>query len=995
MEMVQTLGMGNCVYIRYEGDYVIRFQHLYPGSITVKEGDSVEYGQVVGKMGHSGNSTGTHLHVDMWSGTVNGNNTGLDFSNFLDATNPRPSKISNAVSSLDGFLFIGDSITVGLEKNGKVDGKDLTFVGSTGSTPKQWLEDKTPASGEKTYSRLPKDSDSIKGISIMLGTNEVSQTEEYKQLIEKIHEKYPEKPIYVQKIMSFIYNSKSMDIEVANYNSSMQQFCNDKDYATFIDATKDVEISDDGIHPTAKGYKTLAKNIKNAITSIKDNGGTSTTLKPEDEQKTTDEITEDEEDFINKAPKEFQGTIKLKRITPSKNPGSLEQNAGIKTIELKYVEPETFEGYVNSGDEKALSTFTLSEDYSEIITAKWSYEGGLKVESNSGIDYRNLTASYAMPYEYPMMYHVTGKDALFSQRLMYLVLGSSVDMVLVDNVTTTQTKVTTIQTTTTKGKPGTDSTTSQSITNTSYSYKENVYTTTELGAVNSWWAKRSSTFSINSNMSTSYGDGQTSQSNEKDKIITTQEKIEETIANYNINSSNTDFESNHEPFATIYNGSRSKGNTQANWLFQFMGENDRTANMVELTKYLLYKATGVDYGVTNFEDITFGNMEGISSGYSGNDIMFDFIASWENSALYQYMKSDSTEGYNSNVYIYKCVTEDKKSYKCVEDIGMNNGTRNFGFGVCHYNPRDVGLMKQDLYAEEGINIADSKYMQEGTLIDVEIVDRIKRKIIDQKRTEITNLTQGLDLTENQINALIDLSYQRGNINGFVSAYKQYGNTDELRNHFSFNDPNSSRTNARWQLFHNGVYKSGTGETLDPKNYMGGTIGEKGDGYDEVFKSASGKTYKLFIQNRYSNVPYWGSNIKQAGCGPTSAAIILSGFGINDGPQAVAQYAANGSWGGECYFFTSRGLKCEQAGVDWNRATQHLKNGNPMVASINGPITINGSYYTGHFITFLDIKDDKIFIGDPYNDGYCAGTSWQKISFLQNSGAFGQFFFVSK
>ena len=545
---------------------------------------------------------------------------------------------SNVVSSLNGFLFIGDSITVGLEKNGKVDGKNLTFVGSTGSTPKQWLEDKTPASGEKTYSRLPKDSDSIKGISIMLGTNEVSQQEDYKKLIEKIHEKYPNKPIYVQKI----FNQLKYTNEILLYNNSMMDFCNNADYATFIDATKDVEISSDGIHPTTKGYKTLAKNIKNAITSIKDNGGTSTTLKPEDEQVTTDEITEDEQvttdeitedeqDFINETPKEFQGTIKLKRITPSKNPGILEQNAGIKTIELKYVEPETFEDYVKSGDGKALSSFTLSEDYSEIITAKWSYDGGLKLESNSGMDYRNLTANYAMPYEYAMMFHVTGKDALFSQRLMYLVLGSSVDMVLVDNVTTTQTKVTTVETTTTKSAPGMGSTTSQKPGKISYSYKENVYTTTELGAVNSWWSKRSSTFSINSNMSTSYEDGNTSQKDDGDKIITTQEKIEETIASYTINSSNTDFESNHEPFATIYNGSRAKSNTQANWLFQFMGENDRTANMVELTKYLLYKATGVNYGVTNFEDIDFtsggyGFFEGGTSGLSGNaGIIYDFF----------------------------------------------------------------------------------------------------------------------------------------------------------------------------------------------------------------------------------------------------------------------------------------------------------------------------------------------------------------------------------
>lgn len=185
------------------------------------------------------------------------------------------------------------------------------------------------------------------------------------------------------------------------------------------------------------------------------------------------------------------------------------------------------------------------------------------------------------------------------------------------------------------------------------------------------------------------------------------------------------------------------------------------------------------------------------------------------------------------------------------------------------------------------------------------------------------------------------------------------------------------------------------ETI-PQNGDDGTTAENGDGYDQTFKSSSGKTYKLYIQNRYSNVPYGNGTVSSDGCGPTSAAIVLSGFGKNDTPATVARsYAANGSWAGECKFFTDRGLKAHPEGVDWNKALKHLKEGNPMVASITSGITINGSYYNAHFITFLDYKDNKIFIGDPYNDGNVTGTSWQKVDFLKNSGAFGQFFYVSE
>lgn len=42
-----------------------RFAHMIAGSVTVKNGDTVEVGQILGKMGSTGNSTGTHLHYEV------------------------------------------------------------------------------------------------------------------------------------------------------------------------------------------------------------------------------------------------------------------------------------------------------------------------------------------------------------------------------------------------------------------------------------------------------------------------------------------------------------------------------------------------------------------------------------------------------------------------------------------------------------------------------------------------------------------------------------------------------------------------------------------------------------------------------------------------------------------------------------------------------------------------------------------------------------------
>lgn len=53
--------IGNYVIIKFE-EYYAFFAHISPGTISVKEGQKVNIGDIVGKVGHSGNSTAPHLH---------------------------------------------------------------------------------------------------------------------------------------------------------------------------------------------------------------------------------------------------------------------------------------------------------------------------------------------------------------------------------------------------------------------------------------------------------------------------------------------------------------------------------------------------------------------------------------------------------------------------------------------------------------------------------------------------------------------------------------------------------------------------------------------------------------------------------------------------------------------------------------------------------------------------------------------------------------------
>ncbi len=58
-------GYGNYVKIQHDNNYVTIYGHLSPGTIAVSVGQEVTAGQYLGKMGSSGNSSGTHLHYEI------------------------------------------------------------------------------------------------------------------------------------------------------------------------------------------------------------------------------------------------------------------------------------------------------------------------------------------------------------------------------------------------------------------------------------------------------------------------------------------------------------------------------------------------------------------------------------------------------------------------------------------------------------------------------------------------------------------------------------------------------------------------------------------------------------------------------------------------------------------------------------------------------------------------------------------------------------------
>jgi len=56
---------GNVVVLRLARRTFAGYAHLVPGSVRVKRGDRVKEGEVLGKLGNSGNSNGPHLHFQV------------------------------------------------------------------------------------------------------------------------------------------------------------------------------------------------------------------------------------------------------------------------------------------------------------------------------------------------------------------------------------------------------------------------------------------------------------------------------------------------------------------------------------------------------------------------------------------------------------------------------------------------------------------------------------------------------------------------------------------------------------------------------------------------------------------------------------------------------------------------------------------------------------------------------------------------------------------
>lgn len=628
-------------------------------------------------------------------------NTNISNNGNSESTTTETTNSTSNITSLDNVLFIGDSITVGLDNSGLI--PNASFYAETSTKPSDWLS---------RIDTLPQNADDISCICVMLGVNGTSQIEEMKQLIDALSAKYTGKTIFVQKVLPVAstyttINYQTMNENIKAYNDAISSYCSGKTNIKFIDTSEGyvdssgagkTELFDSaGLHPT--NYQILKDNIEKAITG---------------------------------------------KTGSSTSQSSQSGNSNSKYNVVVGTWREKFEERVAVGD---------VDPEGEYIDAGTTY-----TMTTQKIDYQSMVSGYTMPFDYLWALVVTGREKDFAIDLADLVYDSQIEITVHDNYTKTtdidtynytrktkvhthDIKVTGTWTDTTVNTDGTTSTNSGNINevNTAgstdeilkdYTIKHTIITTmntldisltkadvwivnytkeytyeapgaktadpvtTDLAPVeypaepentdnadpcgigaafeSEVRSKYSSHDSVSTNMSCTsdyyYGfEGTVTNNNtvETKKYTSSPAEIIE----------KTDKYSDEDNFVTLFiDNYESRNNilSAPDWLFEILKSNQKTVDMVDLTKYLLYKATGKDYGVTEYDFSVFDpkNFTSVTSGIYGGTIEEKVWFALRDAGFSEY----AAAGAMGNIYAESGF-----------DPSIIEGGSGIGFGLCQWS----------------------------------------------------------------------------------------------------------------------------------------------------------------------------------------------------------------------------------------------------------------------------------------------------------------------
>lgn len=459
-----------------------------------------------------------------------------------------------------------------------------------------------------------------------------------------------------------------------------------------------------------------------------------------------------------------------------------------RIINMKYVSPEKLQKYVDGGDfENALKSYTI-DDEKNLVIVTWSRgeDGSIELRTNNSMNLKTALKKFVMPYEYLLFFYIDTDYEKFVDDLEEEVMKTEIVMAVQDNISTSNT----VETTKQKKEADVDKfnedwhETSKKTTLT-----ENVSTTVNVTYVQNWCVK--------AYQENSYSEAVLQLGDEEEKIIDVPGKVTESTSNSStaeevVNSGSetyneieTDANGNSTQIQKSYNykiyeqklsnihtisNSYERGEYKtegresvfvelynkhnmimkvrtSDYLFKIIENNERTADLLDLTKYLIYKATNIPWGVLEFDFSIFDLEQFNSISMGGLDAFIRYLNKMEGSF------GESPDG-----------------TKYVIGVDTNAGSLALAHGI---DLTYGGYRKR--FEDAGYKIRAGEY------VDKEFVDGIVKEIVLKDLDDVNKL--GLDLTQYQKYALVSrmfncgysgaLLFSRGGNKNFVEAYNRY------------------------------------------------------------------------------------------------------------------------------------------------------------------------------------------------------------------------------
>lgn len=324
-----------------------------------------------------------------------------------------------------------------------------------------------------------------------------------------------------------------------------------------------------------------------------------------------------------------------------------------RIINMKYVPQDTMQEYIDDGNlEEAIKCYTIDDD-KNIVIATWSQkeDGSVEIKTTNSMNLKTALEKYVMPFEYLLYFYIDTDYTGFVNDLIDEVMNSEIVVAVQDEITTTHTdeyKDTRMEASPnefTTGYPESP-TLSKSFTTESVStkinltyvqtwfvktYQENSYSEAvlEIGdetekivevpgkVTQSGPASSTSETTLSSNLQGRVTRNKTDENGnvvrdeegniETEVIYYTYDILERTITSVESISNTYEkgeykTEGRENVFVKLYNKHDMITRVRtSDYLFTIIENNERTANLLDLTKYLLYKSTNVLYGVGTFD----------------------------------------------------------------------------------------------------------------------------------------------------------------------------------------------------------------------------------------------------------------------------------------------------------------------------------------------------------------------------------------------------------